>query len=96
MEQKKKEPDNTPATTLALSKEQEKTLSDLLTSVKKVQTTNASIAKAIAALSAAGSLVRTAAVDNAIKEFEGIRATLKGPVPEWCYGHNCPKPVVVD
>ena len=93
MEQKKNEPNNTPTTTLTLSKEQEKTLSDLLAGVKKVKTTNADIAKAIAALNSAGSPGRTGATEGAIKGFESLLATLKGPVPEWCYGNLCPRPV---
>lgn len=96
MEQKKKEPDNTSAITLTLSKEQEKTLSDLLANVKKVQTTNADIAKFIATLSTTGASTRTGDVAAVIKGFESLLATLKGPAPEWCYGKTCPQPVVVD
>jgi len=92
MDQKKKEPDNTPTATLTLSAEQEKTLSSLLDSIKKVQSTNADIARAVAALSAAGSPARTPAAEEAIKNHESLLGTLKGPVPQWCYGKNCSRP----
>lgn len=96
MDQKKKEPDNTSAATLALSADQEKTLSSLLDNLKKVQSSNADIARAVAALSTAGSPARTPAAEEAIKNHESLLANLKGPVPRWCYGKNCSRPLNPD